>query len=164
MKLTNEKISYQKYIERIMLKHLLIEKGIVNEQKDNLTDKGLNETFVEYILSTNSESYDVNIDKYNVGNYYMELAKQYNKIAVKKKISRNDLWKMIRKNIILKNTSKTEHRLYKYIFRGEIIPSPRYVYKTLQKNDELPTYLSIIYLDEEITPELEKAYRKIKIY
>ena len=164
MKLTNESISYQKYIERIMYKHLLIEKGIVNEQKDNLTAKNLNETFVHYILSTNSGSYDENINKYSVGNYYMELSKQYNKIAIKKNISRNDLWKMIRKNIILKNTSKTEHRLYKYIFRGEIIPSPRYVYKTLQKNDDLTTYLSIFYLDEAITPELNMAYKKLKKY
>ena len=71
---------------------------------------------------------------------------------------------MIRKNIILKNYNKTDRRLYKSIFRGEIIPSPRFVYKTLQKNDDLPTYLSIIYLDEEITPELQEAYRKIKNY
>ena len=164
IKLTNESNSYQKYIEKIIFNHLLIEKGFVNEQKDDLVNKILNNTFTEYILKTKSESYDDNINKYSVGNYYMELAKRFNTIARKREITRNKLWKITKENIIFKNFNNTNLRLYKFIFRGEIIPSPRYVFKTFEKHEELPTYLSIIYLDEEITPELKKAYENIKIY
>ena len=159
--LTNKSNSYQQYIERIIFNHLLIEKGIVKEQKDNLIEKNLNEAFIQYILNTKSDNYDDNINKYSVGNYYIELAKQYNRIAIKRKISRNELWTIIKKNIIFKNSSKTKLRIYKYFLRGEIIPSPRYVYKILQKHEDLPSYLSIIYLDEEITPELKVAYKRI---
>ena len=163
IKLTNESNSYQKYIEKIIFNHLLIEKGIVNDEKDYLKEKELDKTFISYILNTNSDTYGNEINKYSVGNYYMELAKQFNSIALKRKISRNELWKIINKNIIFKNYNKTEHRLYKYIFRGELIPSPRYVHKIFQKNEDLPTYLSIIYLDEQIKAELREAYEKINL-
>ena len=159
----NKGINLKEYIEEIIFNHLLIENGNVNEQQDHLIEKNLNNTFIEYILSTNSESKDSKINKYHVGNYYTELARQFNRIAVQRKISRNNLWKMIKENIIFKNSNKTELRLYKYIFRGEIIPSPRYVYKTLLKHEYLPSYISIAYLGEVIEPELKSAYEKISI-
>ena len=162
LKLIEGNNNLKEYIEKIMFNHLLIEKGSVNEQQDYLIEKNLNNTFIEYILSTNSESYDSEINKYKVGNYYTQLARHFNRIAVQRKISRNNLWKMVKENIIFKHSNKTELRLYKYIFRGEIIPSPRYVLKILQRNEDLPTYLSIIYLDEEITPELKEAYENLK--
>ena len=151
-------------MEKIILKHLLIENGAVDGKEDYLLEKDIYNTVIEYTLNTSSDSYGEGINKYNVAFYYTELAKQFNLIAVKRKISRNNLWKMIKENIIFKNSNKTKLRIYKYIFRGEIIPSPRYVYKTLQNNDDLPTYLSIVYLDEGITPELNMAYKKFKIY
>ena len=157
-------INLKEYIEEIIFNHLLIENGTLDGKNDYLIEEDINKTFIEYILNTSSVSYGEALNKYNVSYYYVELAKRFNKIAIKRKINRNELWKVIRENILFRNSNKTDHRLYKYIFRGEIIPSPRYVYKTLQKNEDLPTYLSIIYLDEEITPELENAYRKIKIY
>ena len=157
-------INLKEYIEEIIFNHLLIENGTLDGKNDYLIEEDINNTFIEYILNTSSVSYGEALNKYNVSYYYVELAKRFNKIAIKRKINRNELWKVIRENILFRNSNKTDHRLYKYIFRGEIIPSPRYVYKTLQKNEDLPTYLSIIYLDEEITPELENAYRKIKIY
>mgnify|MGYP001254566771 CR=1 FL=1 len=151
-----------KYIEKILFKHLLIENGIVDKKEDYLLEKDLNNTLIEYLLNNSSYSYGEAINKYNVSNYYTELAKQFNNIAIKRAISRNNLWEIIKKNIIFKNSNKTELRIYKYIFRGEIIPSPKYVYKTLNENEDLPSYLSIIYLDELISPELEIAYEKIR--
>ena len=162
LKLDKENENLKEYIEKIIFNHLLIENGILNEQKDYLIEKDLNNTLIKYILNTNSNSYGEAINKYNVSNYYTELAKHFNSIAIKSKISRNKLWEMIKKNIIFKNSNKTELRLYKYIFRGEIIPSARYVYKTLNKNEDLPSYLSIVYLDQSISPELEIAYEKIR--
>ena len=90
------------------------------------------------------------------------MAKQYNSIALKRKITRNELWNIIKKNNILKDQNISMQRLYKYIFRGEIIPSAKFVEKSLTTNDDLISYLSIIYLDEIIEPELEEAYKKIK--
>ena len=159
----NRDDSLKEYIEKIIFNHLLIENGNLDGKKDYLLEKDINNTYIEYILNTSLHSYGDSLNKYNVAYYYAEIAKMFNKIAIKRKISRNELWKIIRENIIFKNCNKTEHRIYKNIFRGEIIPSPGYVYKTLQNNEDLPTYLSIIYLDEVITPELEEAYRKIKI-
>ena len=160
----NREDSLKEYIEKIIFNHLLIESGTFNRKEDYLLEKDINNTCIEYILNTSSDSYAEAINKFNVSYYYVELAKQFNKIAIKREISRNELWKIIKKNIIFRNSNNTELRIYKYIFRGEIIPSPRYVYKTLQKNDDLPTYLSIVYLDEAITPELNMAYKKFKKY
>ena len=146
----------------MIFNHLLIENGIMNGKEDYLLDKDLNDTLIEYIFNTSSNCYGEAINKYNVSNYYTELAKQFNNIAIKRAISRNNLWRLILKNIIFKNLNNTELRIYKYIFRGEIIPSPKYVYKTINKNEDLPSYLSIIYLDELISPKLEIAYEKIR--
>ena len=164
LKLNKENNNINEYISRIIFKHLLIENGTVYKKEDYLLEKELNNTLIEYILSTNSNNYGEAINKYNVSYYYTELARQFNRIAIKRKLTRNELWDIIKKNIIFKNSNKTELRLYKYIFRGEIIPSPRYVHKTLEKNDDLPTYLSIIYLDEEIKPELKEAYENLKTW
>ena len=162
LKLNKENNDLNEYIEKIIFNHLLIENGIVDRKEDYLLEKDLNNTLIEYILKNSSDNYGESINKYNVSNYYTELAKQFNNIAIKRAISRNNLWEIIKKNIIFKNSNKTELRIYKYIFRGEIIPSPKYVYKTINKNDDLPSYLSIIYLDELISPQLEIAYEKIK--
>ena len=161
--LSNERINYQRHIERIIFKHLLIEKGIVNEQKDYLLEKNLNRTFIEYILNTNSENYNLHIDKYNLGYYYTELARNFNRIALKRSISRNELWKVVKQNILFKKYNRTELRIYKYILRGEIIPSPKFVYNKLKDNDDLPSYLCLVYLDEQISPELKEIYEKIHI-
>ena len=164
LKLDKDNGNLNEFIEKIVFNHLLIESGTFNRKEDYLLEKDINNTCIQYILNTNSDSYAEAINKFYVSNYYVELAKQFNKIAIKRKIYRNDLWKIIKKNIIFKNSNNTELRIYKYIFRGEIIPSPRYVYQTLQRSDDLPTYLSIVYLDEAITPELNMAYKKFKIY
>ena len=162
-KLNKENSNHNEYIEEIIFNHLLIENGTIDKKEDYLLEKDLNYTHIEYTLNTSSDSYGEAIDKYNVSNYYTELARHFNRIAIKREITRNELWKSITKNIIFKNSNKTELRLYKYIFRGEIIPSPRYVYKTIKIREDLPSYLSIIYLDESISPELEIAYNRIKI-
>ena len=73
-------------------------------------------------------------------------------------ISRNKLWSIIKKDIIFKDYNKTILRFYKYIFRGEIIPTPKFVNNILTRNDDLPTYLGIIYLDKTISPKCKEAY------
>ncbi len=163
LKLTNENNSFKKYIKAIILSHIIIEKGIGNGKKDYLLEKDLINLLIEYLLNTNSDNDGEEINKYNVGKYYALLAKQFNKIAIKRKISRNNLWNRVKKNILFESGNKTELRLYKYIFRGEIIPSPQYVYKSLKEKEDLPSYISLIYLDEEISPELKEAYYKLKI-
>ncbi len=164
LKVDNENNNLKKYIEQIIFNHLLVEKGFVNRKEDYLLESDINKTLIEYTLNTSSDSYGETLNKYNVSNYYAQLAKQFNRIAIKRKIYRNKLWKIIKNNIIFKNSNKTELRLYKHIFRGEIIPSPRYVYRIMNENDDLPSYLSLIYLDEKISPELEIAYDKIRVY
>ena len=77
----------------------------------------------------------------------IELVKQFNKIAKKRKISRNNLCNIIKQNIIFKNLNKSQLRLYKYIFRGEIIPSPKFVHNSFKEHDDLPSYLALVYLD-----------------
>ena len=161
-KLDKENNNLNEYIEEIIFKHLLIENGIADRKEDYLLEKDLNKTLIEYLLNNSSDSYGKTINKYTVSNYYSELAKQFNSIAIKKLISRNKLWRIIKKNIIFKNSNKTELRIYKYIFRGEIIPSPKYVYKIMNENEDLPSYLSIIYLDESISPQLKIAYEEIR--
>ncbi|ABM75438.1 Hypothetical protein NATL1_08801 [Prochlorococcus marinus str. NATL1A] len=163
LKLNKNNENLNEYMKKIIFNHLLIENGTVERKEDYLLDKDINNTFIEYILNTSSERFG-ELDKYNVSYYYTELAKRFNRIALKRKISRNNLWNMIKENIIFKKSNKTELRIYKYIFRGELIPSPRYVQKRLERDEDLPTYLSIIYLDEAITPKLDIAYKKLKAY
>mgnify|MGYP001196377998 CR=1 FL=1 len=164
--LVNEKINgktnIKHHLEKIIYSEILIEKGILNDKKDVLTEKDLYNNQVKYLLDNRDDTQDKAINKYNIANFYFLLAKQYNSIALKRKISRNELWNIIKKNIILKNHNMSTQRLYKYIFLGEIIPSAKFVEKSLTTNDDLISYLSIIYLDEIIEPELEEAYKKIK--
>ena len=163
--LTNENIdgktNIQHHFEKIISNKILIEKGILDDKKDILVEKDLYNTQVNYLLNSRNESKERTINKYNVANYYFELAKLFNRIALERKISRNKLWHIIKKNIIVRDFNNTKLRFYKYIFRGELIPSPKYIEKTLTDNDDLPCYLSIIYLDESITPELDEAYANI---
>ena len=130
-------------------------------EKDSITEEFLYEKQIKYILETKSTGIKKNINKYTVSNYYYQLAKRFNEIALERNISRNELWQIVKNNILIKNMQKTELRVYKYIFRGEIIPSPMYVYNALNKYDDLPSYLSIVYLDSIITPELKEAYNHI---
>ena len=165
--LRNEKITgktnIKNHFEKIICSQILIEKGILNHKKDILIEKNLYNTQVNYLLDNRDDRIDKVINKYDIAHYYFLLAKQYNWIALKRKISRNALWNLVRQNIIIKGQKKSYQRLYKYIFRGEIIPSSKFLVKTLANNDDLPSYLSIIYLDEAIIPELEQAYKKIKL-
>ena len=62
----------------------------------------------------------------------------------------------------MRDLNQTKLRIYKYIFRGEIIPSTNFVKKLLHNYDNLPCYLSIMYLDEEVSKELKNAYSLIK--
>lgn len=165
--LANEKINGKTnithYLEKIICRKILIEKGILNDKKDILIEKDLYNTQVKYLLDSRDDTQDKDINKYNIANYYFILAKEYNRIAIERKITRNELWSLTKKNIIIKHKNMSEQRLYKYIFRGEIIPSPKFVKKILNNNDDLISYLSIIYLDEIIRPELEEAYKKLKV-
>tara|TARA_Y100000766_G_C18757386_1_gene531617 strand:- start:143 stop:670 length:528 start_codon:yes stop_codon:yes gene_type:complete len=164
--LANEKINEKKHIkhhlEKIISSEILKQKGILNNKKDVLIEKTLYNTQVNYLLDCSDDTHYKAINKYNIANYYFLLAKQYNRIALNRKISRNKLWNIIKKNIIIKDYNNTQQRLYKYIFRGEIIPSIKFVENSLNTNDDLISYLSIIYLDEIITPELGEAYQKLK--
>ncbi|MBW3041847.1 hypothetical protein [Prochlorococcus marinus] len=123
-----------------------------------MREQDLQKTQVEYLLNTTSNITEKNIDKYKVANYYYFIAKLFNQIAEKRNINRNQLWQIVKNNILFKTFNKTTIRIYKYIFRGELIPSPEFVKNLLEKYDDLPTYLAIVYLDEEITPELNKSY------
>ena len=146
------RLNIKNHLENVMNKHILIETGLVNGQKDYLVEEDLNYNLIEYILNTSSVSYGKAINKYNVSNYYAQLSRYFSEIAKARKISRNNLWHIIKGNIIIKNYNTTYQRLYKNIFRGEIIPSPKFVYNLLQENDDLPSYLSLVYLDEVIVP------------
>ena len=137
--------------------------GGVDNKKDVLLEKNLYYTQVNYLLDIRNEDNEKAINKYNVANYYFELAKLFNRIALERKISRNKLWNIIKKNIVMKYYNKTKLRCYKYIFRGELIPSPKIIDKILTYSDDLPSYLSIVYLDESMTIEFKEAYKKLKI-
>ena len=137
---------------------------MIGKKKDVVVEKNLYSTQINYLLNNGDEANERNINKYVVANYYFELAKKFNKIALERRISRNELWKIVKKNILIKEYNKTNLRIYKNIFRGQIIPSPQFVKSTLNKDDDLPSYLSIIYLDEEITPKFKEAYENIIEY
>ena len=138
--------------------------GMIGKKKDVVVEKHLYSNQINYLLNSGNEANERNINKYVVANYYSELAKKFNKIALERRISRNELWKIVKKNILLKEYNNSNLRIYKYIFRGEIIPSPQFVKNTLKKNDDLPSYLSIVYLDETITSEFKEAYENIIEY
>ena len=164
--LKNEKIkgriNIKDYIEKIIRNNVLIERGAIDKKQDVVIEKDLYSSQVNYLLNNAREENNKAISKYNVANYYFQLAKQFNRIAIERSISRNNLWNITKKNMIIKDQNITTQRLYKYIFRGEIIPSPEFVENSLNNNDDLISYLSIIYLDEIIKPELEESYRKLK--
>ena len=164
--LANERINGKKnikhHLEKLICSEILIQKGILNNNKDYLIEKDLYNTQVNYLLDCRDDTHDKAINKYNIANYYFILAKEYNRIALNRKISRNKLWNIIKKNIIIRDYNITKQRIFKYIFRGEIIPSLKFVEHSLNTNNDLISYLSIIYLDETITPELGEAYQKLK--
>ncbi len=166
--LNNEQIygkeNLKNHLEKIIRNKILIEIGFIDKKKDVLIEESLNYTQINYLLNSRDESHKKNINKYNVANYYFQLAKEFNRIALARNISRNELWKIINKNIIIKEYNNTKQRFYKFIFRGEIIPSTKFVENTLINNEDLPSYLSIIYLDEKVTAELEEAYQKLTMY
>ena len=137
---------------------------MIDKKKDVIVEKELYSTQINFLLNSDDETNERNINKYVVANYYFELAKKFNKIAIERKISRNKLWMLVKKNILIKEYNKTKLRIYKNIFRGQIIPSPKFIKKTFKKNGDLPSYLSIIYLDEVITPEFKEAYENIIEY
>ena len=149
------------HLEKTIRNKILIEKGILDNKKDILIEKDLIKTQVNYILSTKSKVYNKTICKYNLANYYYLLARRFNSIALQRKVSRNTLWLNVKENILFKSFSKTELRCYNLFLRGEIIPCPRLVVNVINKYEELPTYMSIIYLDEHISPELNDAYKKL---
>lgn len=159
----NKNNSLTDYINRIIYNHILIEKGYINDRNDDLLEKDLYNNQINYILNSKLEEIEKNenIYKYNIANYYYQLAKQFNKIAKERKITRNELWKIVRNSIQFKDSNQTELRIYKLIFRGELIPSPKYVFKKLHGNDELPSYKSIIFLNRTISSELKKAYESL---
>tara|TARA_B100001250_G_scaffold408914_1_gene432201 strand:+ start:421 stop:984 length:564 start_codon:yes stop_codon:yes gene_type:complete len=159
--LIHKGIDAKEYLIETLQNHILIEKGAYRNKQDYILEKNLYKKQIEYLLTNNSNKKISTISKYDVANYYFQLAKQFNKIAQNRDMSRNDLWKITKNNCILKGASKTYLRIYKYIFRGELIPSPNYVAKTLQKNSDLPSYLSIVYLGEMIDPNLNYAHEKI---
>ena len=110
----------------------------------------------------NSQTRENNeISKYIISKYYYELAKLFEEIANKRKISKSELWEHVKGNIILRGLTNVEQRTYKNIFIGRNIPMGKDIGKILLKYDDLPSYLSIIYLDENISPEMEKAYSNL---
>ena len=166
--LNNERIigktNIKNYLEKIIRNNILIEMGMIDKKKDVIVEKDLYSTQINFLLNSDDEANERNINKYVVATYYFELAKNFNKIALERKISRNKLWKIVKKNILIKEYNKTKLRIYKNIFRGQIIPSPQFVKNILKNNNDLPSFLSIIYLDEQIKPELKESYEKIIEY
>ena len=160
--LKNERIygktNIKQHLEKIIRNEILIEKGFIGNKKDILKEKDLHKIQVKYLLDCRNESDKKKINKYNVANYYFNLAETFNRIAIHRKISRNELWKMIKKNTIIKDYNKTQKRIYKYIFRGELIPSPKTVERNLKDKDDLTSYLCIIYLNDNISYKLKEAY------
>ncbi len=145
-------------MKEVLRKHILIEKGSLLNEYDYLSKSDILVKQFHYILDTPDNSGNNRINKYNIANYYYYLACTFNEIAIKRKISRNQLWQLVKRNEFFKKIDKTSLRTYKYIFRGEVIPSPKFVKNSLLKYEELPTYIGIIYLDECIIPELKNAY------
>ena len=110
----------------------------------------------------NSQTRENNeIIKYIISKYYYELAKLFEEIANKRKISKSNLWEQVKRNMILRGLTNVEQRTYKNIFSGRTIPIGKHIGEILLKYDDLPSYLSIIYLDENISPEMEKAYSNL---
>ena len=154
----NNKNKIKDYIEKIIFNHIVVEKGKYKNKTDILIKNDLYRNQVDYILSSDSRKSNDKINKYSIANYYYLLAKRFNDIAFSKRITRNELWKLVKINCIFKDQNETNLRIYKYIFRGEVIPSIKFVKKQIDKYDDLPCYMSIIYLDEVIVPELKESY------
>ena len=166
--LKNERITgkenIKNYLEKIIRNNILIETGKIDKKQDIVTEKDLYSTQINYLLNSGEETNEKKINKYIVANYYFELAKNFNNIALERGISRNKLWNIVKKNILIKEYNMTKQRIYKNIFRGQMIPSPQFVKNILYNNNDLPSFLSIIYLDEQIKPELKESYEKIIEY
>ena len=81
-----------------MRNKILIEKGIINNKKDIILEKDLHYTQINYILNNIDDGNLKTINKYDVANYYFQLAKQFNSIALERKLSRYELWNIIKKS------------------------------------------------------------------
>ena len=163
-KIFSKKYNYTEYIKMIFKSHVIEAKGKYKDYKDCIVERDLYKKQIEYILKTTDEIDEDCINKFNIANYYFNLAKTFNNVANDRKLKRNELWEIVKKNIICTSFNKTELRIHKYMLRGDIIPSPKYVNKMLNNYDELPTYLSITYLDEIVPGELTYAYERLKGY
>tara|TARA_Y100000766_G_scaffold273322_1_gene274101 strand:- start:235 stop:651 length:417 start_codon:yes stop_codon:yes gene_type:complete len=102
----------------------------------------------------------INIIK--IENYYFELSKTFINITKEKNINSLELINQMKENILLKDLSKDNLVSYKNIFEGMYVPSSEIVYNLFEKYDDLPSYLSIIYLGQNINPELKNAYYILK--
>ena len=151
----------QDHIESLLKEHIIESKGKYRNSIDRISYTDLYQLQFEYKRISKDKELKNKININTVADYYLNLAKEYNRIAIKRKISRAELWNLVKKNILLKNFNNTKLRIYKYITRGEIIPSPKFVINEIEIFNDLPCYLSIIYLDEIINPDLKISYTRL---
>tara|TARA_Y100000766_G_C18743840_1_gene525005 strand:- start:330 stop:899 length:570 start_codon:yes stop_codon:yes gene_type:complete len=156
-----DKAEIESFVEKVLSKHILFEKGKFKDMNDYIIEEDLQKIHIEYILNKNNSFKYKNIDKYNISNYYYNLAQEFNDIASKRKLNRKELWNNIKENLKLEKFNKSELRLYKYIFRGEVVSSPKYVYNSFQRFGDLRCYRTIIKIVETQNKKLTNSYKKL---
>ena len=148
------------YLEKILINHVLTEKSEFRNKSDYLSDKDLQKQQVEYILYKNYETEENGKYKYFIFNYYQNLAKHFNTIAIERSISRNSLWHLLKENKLFRTYNKTKLRIYKHIYRGELIPSISNIRNSIL-NSELISFTGIRNLSKEIDIELNNSHEII---